>query len=238
MYNNYIMSAIQNYNRQLANRLLKSQLDEIHRENIITGGGSYRSDSNPIPITNNHEPSFETPTSALTHQSGGKLKIPKFLRTLGNEATTVAAPVLRKGATKLANALVDKGVNYLINGPSPTMAAAGMKKRGRPRKKKSSSFEHEEHCEYYKGPKGGKFNFVKTMDKIAKNPIVRKIGNKALDTAVNVGTNALIMGAMGAGMKRKRQPSNRNLLIKKIMQKEHCSLAEASKYIKSQNLKY
>ena len=143
-----------------------------------------------------------------------------------------------EGATKLANALVDKGVNYLINGPSPTMAAAGMKKRGRPRKKKSSSFEHEEHCEHYKGPKGGKFNFVKTMNKIASNPIVKKIGNKALDTAVNVGTNALIMGAMGAGMKKKRQPSNRNLLIKQIMQKERCSLAEASKYIKSHNLKY
>jgi hypothetical protein len=229
------MSAIQNYNRQIANRLLKSQLDEIHRENIITGGGSYRSDSNPIPITNNHEPSFETPTSALTHQSGGKLKIPKFLRTLGHEAQTIGAPIVRKGATKLANALVDKGVNYLINGPP--VAAAGIKKRGRPRKKKSSSFEHEEHCEHYKGPKGGKFNFVKTMNKIASNPIVKKIGNKVLDKAIDYAPQMAMM-AMGAGVKKKRQPSNRNLLIKQIMQKEHCSLAEASKYIKSHNLKY
>ena len=46
------------------------------------------------------------------------------------------------------------------------------------------------------------------------------------------------MMAISAGMKKKRQPSNRNLLIKQIMQKERCSLAEASKYIKSHNLKY
>ena len=48
----------------------------------------------------------------------------------------------------------------------------------------------------------------------------------------------MAMMALGAGVKTKRRPSNRNLLIKQIMQKEHCSLAEASKYIKSHNLKY
>jgi hypothetical protein len=95
----------------------------------------------------------------------------------------IATPALKRGASKLANALVDKGVNYLINGPTPTMGAGIKRKRGRPKK------EHHEEA--------GKINFIKTMKQIARNPIVQKIGNKALDTAVNVGTNALIMGAMG-----------------------------------------
>ena len=224
------MNSIQAYNQKIGSMLLNNQYDEIHKEKVLCGGGAYRPSSKPLPITNAYSPSYETPTSNLSASaSGGKIRVPKVLKNIGQEVGKIATPALKKGATKLANALVDKGVNYLINGPTPTMASGMPKKRGRPRKHQPEEHHSEE---------GGKFHFIKTMKQIAKNPIVQKIGNKALDTAVNVGTNALIMGAMGAGVKEKRNPSKRNLMIKQLMAQHGCTMCEASKHIKASGMQF
>ena len=215
--------SIQQYNKNIANRLLQNQFKQIHEENIVKGGGSYSNSSKPLPNMGIMQPSYSTPTSGLN--AGGKM--PKALRDLGHEASHILAPALKRGASKVANALVDKGTDYLINSMSQS-SGAGMKKRGRPRK-----HHHEEHHEH-----GGKFNFIKTMDKIGKNPLVKKLGDKALDAGIQMGTQALMSGAMGAGIRKKRQPSKRNLLIKELMAHHGCTLAEASKHIKASGMNY
>jgi hypothetical protein len=159
---------IKEYNKKIGKILLDNQYKEIEKKNyyLIKGGGNYKYNSRPLPITSTYEPSFETPTSNINIDGG---KMPKFIRNLGHEVRTIGAPILRKGATKLLNIAVDKGINYLTN-PTPSMGS-GIKKRGRPRKIKDEMKEEhysddDEH--------GGKFNFIKTMTKISKNPIVKK----------------------------------------------------------------
>ena len=220
------MNNIQNYNKRIADQLLRNQWDSLHKDEELRGSGSYSNSSKPLPITGAYSPSFEAPTSSInTSSRGGKL--PKALRDLGHEASHILAPALKRGASKVANALVDKGTDYLINSMSQSSGEGLHKKRGRPRKHTEERHEH-----------GGKFNFIKTMDRISKNPIVKKLGDKALDAGIQMGTQALMSSAMAAGMPRKkRQPSRRNQLVKEIMQKHRCTLAEASRHIKEHNLK-
>ena len=57
---------------------------------------------------------------------------------------------------------------------------------------------------------------------------------------MGMGTQALMNSAMsaGAGIRKKRQPSKRNLLIKELMAHHGCTLAEASKHIKASGMNY
>ena len=131
----------------------------------------------------------------------------------------VATPILKRGAQKLGNMLMDKGIDYAMNSLS---SGEGIKCRGR----KSKHHEHHEHA--------GKFNFINTMKKIGHE--VSPYAKEALHSAIKYGPEVALMAA-AAGIK-KRKPNGRNLLIKEIMKKYKCTLPEASKYIKIHNLKY
>jgi hypothetical protein len=75
------------------------------------------------------------------------------------------------------------------------------------------------------------------MKQIARNPIVQKIGNKVLDKAIDYAPQMAMM-AMGAGVKKKRQPSKRNLMIKQLMAQHGCTMCEASKHIKASGMQF
>jgi hypothetical protein len=213
---------MKSYNDKLAKHLLNNQYQEIHKEKIVTGGGSYRG-QNPLPINSVFQPSFESPSSNL-NTKGGKMKIPKILKDIGHETAHIAAPILKRGAQKLGNMLMDKGIDYAMNSLS---SGEGIKQR---RGRKSKHQEHHEHHEH-----AGKFNFINTMKKIGHE--VSPYAKEALHSAVKYAPQAAMMAAMAAGIK-KRKPNGRNLLIKEIMKKYKCTLPEASKHIKHHNLKY
>ena len=114
---------------------------------------------------------------------------------------------------------------------------------------------------------GGKFNFGKTMKKVAKNPLIKSLGTQAINMALPTATTALttatgnpviasaITGAarkevknqtgMGVGKyKKAAQPKSndkrarRGQLISHIMKTEGLTLAQASRYIKENNIEY
>ena len=113
----------------------------------------------------------------------------------------------------------------------------------------------------------GKFNFGKTMKKVMKNPIVKTLGTQAINAAVPLATASLgtatgnpvlasaITGmarkevknqtGMGIGKYKKKAPAKsgdkrarRGQLISHLMKSEGMTLAEASKYIKENNIEY
>ena len=216
---------MKSYNDKLAKHLLNNQYQEIHKEKIVTGGGSYRGQK-PLPINSVFQPSFESPSSNLNAKAG-KIKIPKILKDIGHETAHIATPILKRGAQKLGNMLMDKGIDFAMN--SLSSSGEGIKQR---RGRKSKHHEHHEHHEH-----AGKFNFVNTMKKIGHE--VSPYAKEALHSAVKYAPQAAMMAAMAAaGMKNKRKPNGRNLLIKEIMKKHRYTLPEASKYIKHHNLKY
>ena len=68
-------------------------------------------------------------------------------------------------------------------------------------------------------------------------PIAEKVGKDViLPVAMDAGKQALksYLTGSGAGLKMKRRAE----LVKKIMKESGCSLPEASKFIKQNNLKY
>lgn len=80
---------------------------------------------------------------------------------------------------------------------------------------------------------GGKFNFAKAIKKVGQT-FVPGEGQAIID----VGTHMATHGVSGAGIKprAKRGPSARNMLVKQVMAERGGSLAQASKYIKDNNL--
>ena len=79
------------------------------------------------------------------------------------------------------------------------------------------------------GTTGGKFKIGKAIGKIAKNPIVKQIGQEALHQGIQLGVEGLMAGA---GKSR----SGRGAIVKKIMAEKGLSLPMASKYVKEHNL--
>jgi hypothetical protein len=87
------------------------------------------------------------------------------------------------------------------------------------------------------GSSGG--NFLDTLKSVGNyvKPLAEKIGKDViLPVAMDVGKQALksYLTGSGAGLKMKRRAE----LVKKIMKESGCSLPEASKFIKQNNLKY
>lgn len=115
---------------------------------------------------------------------------------------------------------------------------------------------------------GGKFNFGKAMKKVMKNPVVKALGTQAINASLPAATAALtsatgnpfiataITGAarkevknqtgMGVGKYNKTQSkpksndkrARRGQLISHLMKSEGMTLAEASRYIKENNIEY
>jgi hypothetical protein len=256
---------IQRYNRQLANQILHNQLSEVHRENVLHGGGSYKTNSKPLPIIGTQQPSFETPTSGLTH-SGGALKMPKYLKDLGQKTYDHVAPAIQHNAKQVANYAVkkgkyaygeikpvakqhaklvadyavDRGVNY-VNSQIPKLTGYALDHidhaipGGAVKRKRGRPRKIHNDVE-----NAGKINFIKTMKSVGKSAmpmITKEVIKMGVKKLPSLMASSAPEVAEGAGIK-KRKVSNRNLLVKKIMKDSGCTLAQASAHIKHHNLKY
>ena len=85
------------------------------------------------------------------------------------------------------------------------------------------------------GSSGG--NFLDTLKSVGNyiKPIAEKVGKDVvLPVAMDIGKDALKTYLTESGLKMKRRAD----LVKKIMKESGCSLPEASKFIKQNNLKY
>jgi hypothetical protein len=140
----------------------------------------------------------------------------KGFKTVGKTVAPIAKDVLVPVATNMAK---DALTSYLTSGA----AGAGLEKKKRGRPKKS-----DQGGSFLSGLKKG----IKTVGKNVM-PIAKDI---AVPMATQALTSYLTSGAAGAGLKKKRAPSKRNLLIKEIMAKTGKSLPEASKYVKDTHL--
>jgi hypothetical protein len=237
---------VSDYNKKIAQLVLDSVHQYIEQEDKLKRGGGSFPNEKPVPIMSVCQPqSCSTPSSSLT---GGKFRMPKVLRNVIHETQHIVAPIAKVAATKVLNAVADKGVNMALDGIANYGASgAGMpKKRGRPPKAKEPEKES-----------GGKFNFIKSLKSVGHT--VEKVGEKAAKTVgnviVNKGIDSLVgtltnpavdagletgleVAAVAAGMKKKRKPSRRNILIGQLMKKNKgMTLAQASKYIKEKGLK-
>ena len=113
---------------------------------------------------------------------------------------------------------------------------------------------------------GGKFNFGKAMKKVIKNPVVKALGTQAINASLPAATavlgtatgNPVLASAitgmarkevknqtgMGIGKYKKTQAKSgdkrarRGQLISHLMKSEGFTLAEASRYIKENNIDY
>ena len=257
------MTSIQEYNKHIADLLLQTYQKMIDKENeIIRGGGSF---SATLPIMRNNEPPMCIQPETMRKQ-GGRLKIGKIIKDVGHVTGTVAkegakmiAPIAKKGVEKVATKVIDKvadhAINSLVNSMSGNKAnqvaeGEGLKrKRGRP-KKQGGSIEKKPRKKSQPAQKGGKFNFIKT---------IKSVGSKAVHTLENVAINkgidqgikylsnpavdetiaetAPVVAESAAGLKRKRKPSRRNLLIGKLMREHKMTMAQANAYLKKNNIK-
>jgi hypothetical protein len=220
---------ITDYNKKIAELVLKSVAQFIEQENkLIHGGGAYKGEM-PLAMTSTvNEPALLVPSSSL---SGGPRPRPR---------SHVFAPEKRRKQEAPASK------QEIIEPKLNEIEGAGMKKkRGRPAKKVEE---------------GGKFNFVKSLKSVGKeiahtgkevaSSATKRVINKGLNHVVDYGIKALTNPAvdagledagevalMAAGMKKKRAPSRRNILIGQLMKKHKCTLAQASKMIKDKGLK-
>ena len=137
-----------------------------------------------------------------------------FLDTLKHVGSYVKPLAEKIGKDVILPVAIDVGKKALIS----SMTAAGIKRK---RKLKGSS--------------GG--NFLDSLKHVGSymKPIAEKIGKDViLPVAMDVGKQALMSSMTGAGLKMKRRAE----LVKKIMKESGCTLPEALKYIKQNNLKY
>lgn len=132
------------------------------------------------------------------------------LKSVGSTVAPMAKDVLVPVGTKLAQ---DALTSYMTQG-----SGAGLKRRpGRPRKDHGGSFFGD---------------FTKGLSSVAQTalPMAQQL---AVPLAQQALTNYM---TKGAGIKGKRAPSKRNMMIKQIMAKYNISLAQASKHIKDHHL--
>ncbi len=131
-------------------------------------------------------------------------------------STTVSFLITIKNSSIVVTVAIDVGKQALMS----SMSGAGIKRK---RKLKGS------------GSSGG--NFLDSLKHVGSyiKPIAEKVGKDViLPVAMDVGKQALTSYMSGAGLKMKRRAD----LVKKIMRESGCTLPEASKYIKQNNLKY
>lgn len=209
------MSHIVDYNKKIAQIVLEAVHKYIDsEERLKRGGGSWKNEK-PQSIGAVNQPDSATPSNSL---SGGKMKPATVLKDLGHEAQHIIAPVVRQMERSKATPKVEQPAKEAV-----------------------------------KEEQGGKMNFVKTMKNVGKTVgkdvakvASSKLANSIVDQGIKVMTNPAVdegletgaeVALMAAGMKKKHKPSRRNLLIGEIMKKQHCTLAEASAYIKAKGLK-
>lgn len=195
------MISIQNYNRHIADLILKSYQMMIDRDNeIIRGGGSFSPEQQPLPICGNHEPAMCIDPEGMRRQSyGGNIaKIPEALKTVAEQPIVKKS---RKTANKVANKIVaDKAVKSLANSVHEhniDHAIAGgaeivKKRRGRPKKVADKVSTQEQQVGEIDS--GGKFHFVKALKSVGHkvaNAVMNKAISKGADYLVKQGVNYL-----------------------------------------------
>ena len=139
-----------------------------------------------------------------------------FLDSLKHVGSYIKPIAEKVGKDVILPVAIDVGKQALMS----SMTGAGIKRK---RKLKGS------------GSSGG--NFFDSLKHVGNymKPLAEKIGKDViLPVAMDVGKQALTSYMTGAGLKMKRRAE----LVKKIMKESGCTLPEASKYIKQNNLKY
>jgi len=129
---------------------------------------------------------------------GGKLNVGKTLKAIGK------SPVTKKITDEVIHQAVQAGIAY----------ASG------------AGFDHS--AQYEVGTSGGKIKIGKVISKVAKNPIVKQVGQEAIHQGVQAGLEALV----GAGKGRSQRAS----IVKQVMKEQGLSLPMASKYVKEHGL--
>jgi len=248
--------SIEEYQKKIADMVLDSYWKMIDKENqIIRGGGAYKPSQNPLPIVSMKEPSFETPTPIAIRKKGGSIlnSLKKSAMSAAKGTAKIATPIVQKAGEKVLNKLADKAVNSLVD----RMSASGIKhavEEGSTMKhikrlpRRMKKMEIEEMVEINKPRRGRKKkehggNFISAIKRIG-NKVINKVGdklvNKGIDEVGKLITNPEVdegVAEAAAGIRKRRAPTRRNMLIREIMRKHHMSLPEASKYIKEHNLK-
>jgi hypothetical protein len=207
------------YNKHINNLLKKSEynrIDHIPQPEMFTGG--LRLMKHPLP-------QYDSSPSTLS-VSGGSRKSKKmmmmegsgFFDDVGNAFKSIVNnPIVEKIAPIAATALL----------------AAGRNKKVHPHKYLMMHPDLAKHILNH--PKGGSFlsSIENIVNKVSKNPIVQKIADKGIDKIVDIGLKKLEGGKIP---KDKKKSTVRGELVKKIMKEKKLNLAQASKYIKANNL--
>ena len=83
---------------------------------------------------------------------------------------------------------------------------------------------------------GKKIRVGKIIRKVAKNPIVRQVGNELLEQGVSAGLAYAMGGGQSIGRKIGGGSTKRGEIVKQVMKEQGLSLPQASKYVKENNL--
>jgi hypothetical protein len=130
--------------------------------------------------------------------AGGKMNVGKTLKAIGK------SPVTKKITDEVIHQAVQAGIAY------------------------ASGAGFDRSAQYEVGTSGGKIKIGKIISKVAKNPIVKQVGQEAVHQGVQAGLEALV----GAGKGR----SHRAGIVKQVMKEHGLSLPMASRYVKEHGL--
>lgn len=268
---------IQDYNKLIAELILRGYRHMIDKENeIIRGGGTFTPSQMPLPQMNS-EPYMGIDPEGFRKMHGGRMKVGQVVKTTGaiignttqqvtkgmqnatNATGKVIMPIAQKAGEKVLNktadALADKAIESIVNSmenqqanevgeglnlnpftsdkKAKTFKVGGSVKRavGRPKKEVKGGREHGN-------------SFIKAIQHVGSqvaNAVVNKGINKGIDAGIKYMSNPEVEQTMmevaesgaeaGAGLKKRRNPSQRNLLIGQLMKKGY-SMKEANQILK------
>ena len=177
-------------------------------------------------------------------ETGGKIDFKKMSRSVGTtikKKSNKMGNIIQQEAKQVGRAIKDEGVENL-------------NKYANEGKKYIKSKGMDALNSIDTGETGGKIHFIKSMKKFGNKmqkgmtSIGSEIGHDVLNNVAQQGmeyvkTEAPMM-MMAAGVKQKRtrtisaKEAGRHRLIKELMQKHKCTLAEASRHIKENKLNY
>ena len=189
--------------------------------------------------------SIETYDDEDDAETGGKIDFKKMSRSVGNsikKQSNKMGNIIQQEAKQVGRAVKDEGMenlNKYANEGKKYIKDRGMNAL--------NSIDTGEAV-------GGKIHFIKSMKKLGNKmqkgmtSIGSEIGHDVLNNVAQQGMeyvkNEAPMMLMAGGVKQKRtrtvsaKEAGRHRLIKELMQKHKCTLAEASSHIKQNQLKY
>ncbi len=118
---------VNEYKHMIANIIHSHYMDLIKKDNMIKNG-DYLRGGGSLSLTSKYhagkeyQPTYGVPMLHSDHRlvpqvnekcvQGGKIKPMKIMKTIAHD---IATPAIKRGTSKFVNAVVDKGVNSIIN---------------------------------------------------------------------------------------------------------------------------